>query len=211
LAICVVVLGVICSCIFYYLVHERDNPLPGTGYEKHTKPEAISQKEECNEESATHSQRNKKRPSRFSFKGMIKSHSADKICKTRTLERKISSMSCPESDVLDQISSISSPENDIEMATLHKSNRSSSIPGILKDKSKTHRPSITKKRISFVSSHSIIEEGPQVRLEIAKPNGGLRKHWKEWFKEPSFYQASQFLDCLTVWAVFGHVQSLNML
>lgn len=194
LAICVVIVGIICSCVFYCLVHEKDNPLPGTGYDKQfqiEKKPTPSQKDDCDEEIDTKSHCNKKRASRFSFKGMIKSYSADKICKTQdAMERKISSMSCPESDVLERISSISCPENDIEMFPLPK-NQSSGIPGILKGKSQTNTPNITKKRISFVSTHSVIEDDPQERQEIAKPKGGLRKHWKEWFKEPSFYQARQ--------------------
>lgn len=45
LAICVVVIGVVCSCIFYCTVHEKDNPLPGNEYplnKKVTKKESAS-------------------------------------------------------------------------------------------------------------------------------------------------------------------------
>ncbi|XP_062602033.1 major facilitator superfamily domain-containing protein 12-like [Saccostrea cucullata] len=203
LAICVVVVGVICSCIFYWLVHEKDNPLPGTGYEKKLQSdreakndkgkdlkETTVEKIDKSKPLETNSTENKKQTPLLKLKGIVKSNSSQSICRTHDkLERNLSSMSCPENDVLATISSISSPENDIEMSQLtHGQN--TAIPGILKDKSKTCKPNTTKKRISFVSDHSIIEEGRnEQKADIEEQKVILHKHWKDWFKEPSFYQA----------------------
>lgn len=217
LAICVVVIGVACSCVFYCTVHEKDNPLPGTGYQldkKDTKKSALNEvtaqiertvnKDKISTVEETknvdifpkETKRNmtKSPNSKNSFRGIFKSPSSDKICSKKhdSIERKISSMSCPESDVLAIIPSISCPENDIEMSTI-RSNTNPTISGILKSESRTKTPSTSKKRISFVSSHSIMDGGTQDRPDDdVKPKMNLHKHWKEWFREPSFYQASTF-------------------
>lgn len=220
LAICVVVVGVVCSCIFYFTVHEKDNPLPGNEYhhnKKLTKKEytsnevtalkgktvnidKISTVEETRnmDISPLETKRNMTKSPDFkkSFRGIFKSPSSDKILSKNhdSIKRKISSMSCPESDVLARLPSISCPENDIEMSTL-RSNTNPAISGILKSESRTKTPSTPKKRISFVSSHSIMDVGIQDRpADDAKPKINLHKHWKEWFREPSFYQASTFLN-----------------
>lgn len=221
-----VVIGVACSCVFYCTVHEKDNPLPGTGYQldkKDTKKSASSEvtahiertvnkdkistvKETKNVEifpKETKRNMTKSPNSKNSFRGIFKSPSSDKICSKKhdSIDRKISSMSCPESDVLAIIPSISCPENDIEiscpendieMSTI-RSNTNPTISGILKSESRTKTPSTSKKRISFVSSHSIMDGGTQDRPDDdVKPKMNLHKHWKEWFREPSFYQASTF-------------------
>lgn len=220
LAICVVVIGIICSCVFYCLVHEKDNPLPGNGFwndqenvkrgidknEKQiSKDQATRQKVNAENPNLVESKTDETKPTspKINFMGIFKSNSSDKICKTNdTVERKLSSMSCPESDVIARIPSISGPGNDIEMSTIQ--NRAfSSIPGILKSESKIRTIGNPKKRISFVSSQSEIEEELRDRKcnDVVKPNMKLHRHWKEWFKEPSFYQASipvMFLTMLLI-------------
>nr|XP_022328969.1 major facilitator superfamily domain-containing protein 12-like [Crassostrea virginica] len=212
LAICVVVIGIICSCVFYCLVHEKDNPIPGDGFgndQKNVKKEIVKNEEQILKDEATNKKANAKNPylvesktdetkprsPKTNFMGIFKSNSSDKICKTHdTVERKLSSMSCPESDVIARISSISSPENDIEMSTIQ--NRTfSTIPGILKSESKIRTIGNPKKRISFVSSQSEIELRDRGCNDVVKPNMKLHKHWKEWFKEPSFYQMALIYMC----------------
>lgn len=198
-------------------MHEKDNPLPGTGYQldkKDTRKSALNEvtaqiERTVNKDKISTVEETKnvdifpketkrnmtKSPiSKNSFRGIFKSPSSDKICSKKhdSIERKISSMSCPESDVLAIIPSISCPENDIEMSTI-RSNTNPTISGILKSESRTKTPSTSKKRISFVSSHSIMDGGTQDRPDDdVKPKMNLHKHWKEWFREPSFYQASTF-------------------
>ena len=207
MAICVVVIGIICSCVFYCLVHEKDNPIPGDGFgndQKNVTKEIAKNEEQILKDQATNKKVNAKNSNlvesktdetkptspKTNFMGIFKSNSSDKICKTNdTVERKLSSMSCPESDVIARIPSISGPENDIEMSTIQ--NRAfSTIPGILKSESKIRTIGNPKKRISFVSSQSEIELRDRGCNDVVKPNMKLHKHWKEWFKEPSFYQAS---------------------
>ena len=217
LAICVVVIGIICSCVFYCLVHEKDNPLPGNGFwndQENVKKEIAKNEKQISKDQATNQKVNAENPNlvesktdetkptspKINFMGIFKSNSSDKICKTNdTVERKLSSMSCPESDVIARIPSISGPGNDIEMSTIQ--NRAfSTIPGILKSESKIRTIGNPKKRISFVSSQSEIEEELRDRKcnDVVKPNMKLHKHWKEWFKEPSFYQASLPVMFLTM-------------